>query len=87
MTRTALPEERMSADEAAEIVVLCRDMSGAPSYIGILDDEHHQPMYELDRDAARAIAYRLLHLSDYLPAPMRVLLRSSAVDERFREQE
>ncbi len=81
------PEEQWSADEAAEIAVLCRDLDGQASFIGILDDQHHQAMYELNRDATRALAYRLLQLADYLPEPLRALRRPRAVDERMREQE
>lgn len=84
MTRT---EEQGNADEAEEIVVLLRNVDGSPAHVSVLDDVEGVPMYELDRNLARAVAYRLLRLADELPEPPRILVRSSDVDERMREQE
>lgn len=80
-------DEQRAAEESAEIAVLCRSLDGHPAFIGILDDEHHQPMYELNRDAARALGYLLLQMSDYLPEPIRVVRRPRHVDEQLRDLE
>jgi hypothetical protein len=83
-------EERWNDEFAAErIVLVYPEGSEKPDGIYLLDTDNIPVMDPLDRLEARAFAYRLLRLSDYLPEPkpLPTLRRLAEVDDALRDLE
>lgn len=77
-----ITEEQFNRDHAEEICVLGHGPTG-PDVIFILDTAD-SPAQELDKNAARALAVRLLTLAEKLPEPPRIVMRSADVNRRLR---
>ena len=88
MTRP-MTEDNWNDEHAAEVVVLAYTEGTKPAGIYLLDMDGEPAIDLVDRNLARAIAYRILRISDYLPAPepLPVLRRLAEVDDALRDLE
>jgi hypothetical protein len=79
----AITDKELNAESAAEIVV---SMDGGRE-VGILDEQGDIAMTTGDKHLARAIAARLVELSELLPEPPRLLRRDEDANDFFRHLE
>lgn len=70
--------EQLNREFAEEIIVV---PSGEEGTVFILDTAG-EVAQEVDKDAARALAIRLLQLAETMPAPLRILPREGDRSER-----
>lgn len=80
-------EEQLNAEYAAEIVTILTETETGKKSIAVLSEDCERIVHELDKHAALAVAVRLIELSTQLPAPPRILRRSSEIEDELRDRD